>query len=188
MSHDPSDLLARATAGTLSAREKKQVVADLEHGAVDPYDGLLVIGRAGMTEQRPLVERYLESRSDPMLARLAVQVLCRYWGLYSEYRSVLARFVGKVDWDTDDDVRLMAIGCAGSLLASLDDRPLLELLLSTFQDVEERQIVREAAYCALGEAAGKRPEELPPASRHFDLEGDIDPAVIAGTRARLARE
>lgn len=180
-----STLVAKATQGQLSVRELQQIAQDLASGHADPYEALLVIGRANAKQHRDLVEKYLEYREDPMLARLALQVLCRYWGLTAEYEEAVEQFVRKVDWDEDDDVRLMAIDCAGSLLADNKAPRLLSLLLKVFRDNSERQIVREAAYCSLAIAAGKRIEELPTASRHFDLENDVDLSVIAFTETTL---
>lgn len=180
-----NELIAKATEGKLSPQELNDVVQGLVAGRFDPYDALLIIGRAGAKQHRRLVEHYLLASDDPMLARLAIQVLCRYWGLATEYQDALEQFVRKVDWDEDDDVRLMAIDCAGSLLAERKDRGLLALLLQTFRDDGERQIVREAAYCALALAAGKHPNELPAASRHFDLDRDIDRSVISRIEATV---
>lgn len=183
-----NELVAKATRGELSRSELDAVVQGLVTGTADPYEALLVIGRAGATQHRRLVERYLQASDDPMLARLAVQVLCRYWGLAFEYREVLEKFIRKVDWDEDDDVRLMAIDCAGSLLADRPDRDLLRLLLKIFRDEGERQIVREAAYSALALAAGKKPHEIPMSSRHFDLDRDIDRSVLSSVEAALVAD
>lgn len=181
-----SDLVARASQGSLSERELKQVVQGLTSGNADPYEALLVIGRANAKEYRRLVERYLDCHEDPMLARLALQVLCRYWGLTADYQAALEQFVRKVDWDEDDDVRLMAIDCAGPFLAENKSPRILSLLLKIFRDESERQIVREAAYCSMALAAGKRLEDLPAASRHFDVKRDVDPLVLAATETALS--
>jgi hypothetical protein len=182
-----STLFARATQGLLSAGELHQVAQGLTSGSADPYDALLIIGRANARQYRGLVETYLQCDEDPMLARLAVQILCRYWGLTAEYQQALERFVRKVEWDQEDDVRLMAIDCAGSFLAENQSPRLLSLLLETYRDKRERQLVREAAYCSLALASGKQLDELPSASRHFDLEADVDPSVIAAAE-KLLRE
>jgi hypothetical protein len=65
------------------------------------------------------------------------------------------------------------------------------MIIDIFRDQAESkpQILREAAYCALALASGKEPQELPMASRHFDLERDLDPdvvAFIASSERRLA--
>lgn len=48
---------------------------------IDRYDALFVIGKAGITRHEDLVESYLDSPDDPMLARLAIQILCNWWGV-----------------------------------------------------------------------------------------------------------
>jgi hypothetical protein len=106
-------------------------------------------------------------------------ILCGYWDLSLEYKNRIEEFVRKVEWDDEEDVRVLAISIAGRLLAKHDDRVLLKLLIYVFRDPSEGQLIRETAYCALGEAAGKNPSELPLASRHFDLERDLDPDVVA---------
>ncbi len=179
-------LIGKANQGLLSARELQQVVEVLVSGGnEDPYTAMLVIGRAGAIQHRSLVEKYLKCREDPMLARLALQILCRYWGLAAEYIGEIEQFVRKVDWDEDEDVRVMAIDCAGPFLAENKLPRLLSLLLQIYRDDREDQITREAAYCSLALAAGKRVIELPLASRHFDLERDVDRSVIAFAEAAL---
>jgi hypothetical protein len=181
-----SEEVARATMGLLSKAELREV-ADVLHGrAGDKYHAMLVLGRASATEYRGLVEKYLDSRDDPMLARLALQVLGGYWGLTGDYLKQVERFVRKVEWDDEDDVRLMAIDCVGSHLANNSAPNLLSLLLTVFRDGSERQIVREAAYCALAVAAGVAQRSLPEASRHFDLERDVDQSVIEHAESSLA--
>lgn len=181
-------LVARATQGQLSAQELQQVAQGMLTGRSDPYEALLIIGRAGATQYRSLVEKYLDFRDDPMLARLALQVLCRYWGLATEYVETIERFICKVDWDREDDVRLMAIDCAGSIVADSKNSRLISLLLKIFRDSGERQIVREAAYGSLALAAGKTLNELPAASRHFYLQQGVDPAVIAFANKVVQRD
>jgi len=156
-----SALIAKATPGKLSESELRRVAQGLASGTGDPYEALLVIGRANAKQHRALVERYLQCQEDPMLARLALQILCRYWGLTAEYREAVEQFVCKVPWDEDDDVRLMAIDCAGPFLARNRLPRLMSLLLQIFRDDSERQIVREASYDSLALAAGKALEELP---------------------------
>jgi hypothetical protein len=176
-------LIGKATDGSLESTELSEVVTCLETNTCDPYDALLIIGRVGATQYRGLVEKYLNARDNPMLARLALMILCRYWKLAPEYRDSLEAFIRKMEWDEDDDVRLLAISITGSLLANQHDSRLLELLIDIFRDSSEAHLIREVAYCALAEACGKTPAELPKASCHFDLEHDVDPEVMAYIQA-----
>ena len=172
---DTATLIDRATRGLLTAAEAEEVVRALHDGTIERYDGLLIIGRTRVATYAPLVETHLECPEDPMVARLALQILCRYFGLGSRYRDVVERFLRKVDWDDEDDVRSMAIGCAGTLLAQQEDRALLSLLLATFRDEDDRTIIRRFAYEALAEAVGEVP-----------VGKAVDPQVIAAVEKRLA--
>jgi hypothetical protein len=174
-----NELITKATRGDIEQHEIEEVVRCLETGSGPQYEALLVIGRSGASQYRGLVEKYLDARDNPMLARLALMILCEYWDLSLEYKSRIHEFVRKVEWDDEDDVRVLAISIAGSLLVRHDDRGLLQLLIHIFRDPLERPFIRQTAYCALGEAAGKNRLELPIVARHFDLERDVDPDVIA---------
>jgi hypothetical protein len=88
-------------------------------------------------------------------------ILCGYWDLSLEYKNRIEEFVRKVEWDDEEDVRVLAISIAGRLLAKHDDRVLLKLLIYVFRDPSEGQLIRETAYCALGEAAGKTLRSCP---------------------------
>jgi hypothetical protein len=172
-------LVGKASHGSLLQSELVDVVTCLEANLCDPYSALLVIGRAGAIQYRDIVARYLDARDNPMLARLALMILCQYWKLTTDYKDVLQAFLEKVEWDEDGDVRVLAISITGSLLAFHQDNRLLKLLIKIFRDSTEPHLMREVAYCALAESLGKTPADLPRASRHFDLEHDVDPEVIA---------
>jgi hypothetical protein len=173
-----NDLISKATDGDIEQQEIEEVVRCLETGSCSPYEVLLVIGRSGAHQYRGLVEKYLDAHDNPMLVRLALMILCRYWALSLEYKVRIQEFVRKIEWDDEGDVRLLAISIAGALLPRHHDRVFLQLLIHIFRDPSEDQLIRETAYCALGEAAGKNPSGLPIASRHFDLERDLDPDVV----------
>jgi hypothetical protein len=183
------ELLKKATEGNLTSDELAQVVECLETGTCDPYGALLIVGRAGATQHRDMVEKYLTCSNRPMLARLSLLILCRYWGLSSEYKPPLEAFARGVEWDEEDDVRILAISIIGTLLATDPDDRFIRLLIDIFRGRTEpkSQMLRETAYCALGEASGKAPLDLPPASRHFDLEHDLDPDVTAYIEAAERR-
>jgi hypothetical protein len=185
---NPKELIRKATEGNLSSGELSRIVESLETGTCDPYDALLIIGRAGATQYRSLVEGYLNCPESPMLARLSLLVLCRYWGLSSEYKTALEAFARKVEWDEEDDVRILAISIIGTLLATEPDDRLLKLLIDIFHDHTESkpQILRETAYCALAEASGRK-SDLPPTSRHIDLDHGLDPDVVAYIEAAERR-
>jgi hypothetical protein len=181
-----NELIRKASNGTITPQEVANVANALESGTGDEYRCLLILGRANAVRYRQLVERYLDRRDDPMLARLSLQVLCRYWGLASDYSEVLQKFIQKVDWDSEDDVRIMAISCCESIVAQKEHVDLLRLLYTIVCDPQEDSIAREAAYSALAISTGKAPSELPSPAR-FDIDTDIQEEVMKEIERRLAR-
>lgn len=173
------ELIDKATHGLLSPSELQDVVRCLEANTCNAYQALLVIGRADAVQYRELVEKYLNASYDPMLARLALMILCRYWKLTSEYRDTFEGFVCGVPWDVEEGVRLLAVSISGDFLVHHNDNKMLEHIIRIFRDPKEEQTLREAAYCSLGIASGKTPLELLSAARHFDLERDVASDVMA---------
>lgn len=123
-----------------------------------------------------------------MLARLALQILCGYWGKTAQYLEEVLSFMQGVAWDDEEDVRQIAILEAGEYLRSNLEGRFLQELLRIFEDEAEEQSMREGAYFALARAMGREWVELPSAARHFDLATEIDPAVIQRAKERLSEE
>ncbi len=180
-----SDLLDRAKSGALSPEEIDEVAEALqaEKAGRDPYTLIHILGRSGAIRYRGLVERFLDCRSDPMLVRLALQVLCSHWNLAAEYEDALVRFAEGVDWDGEEEVRLVALSAAGELLRHGQSERLKHLLARVFTDSSASQMARQAAYFALARASGKAWRDLPPASRVLDLETETDPEVVSWAMA-----
>lgn len=178
------DLIHRATSGTITADELASVAESLRNRKGDDYDHLLVLGRAGATQYRSDVEDFLNCPDDPMLSRLALQVLCRYWGLAEDYASDILRFVKGLEWDEDEDVRIMAISCSDSLLALPQHRDLLAEVYRIATDPDEDHVARQAAYSALAISIGVAPSELPSPAR-FNIDTDIDPRILEDAKTRL---
>jgi hypothetical protein len=175
-----TQLLAKAKVGLISPKEIAEVARELVGNSreSDPYTLIHILGVSGATEYEPLVARFLNASFDPMLARIALQVLCSHWGMASRYRDQVEKFVRGVEWDIDADVRIVALSAAGELLRERLGKSLLRLLVEIFTSSAERHIVRQAAYFALARAHGQDWAQLPPASRQIDLERDIDPRVL----------
>ena len=104
-------LVERAKDGTLSAADVDGAAARLtsEPLGEDTYGLLYVIARTRAVRHRKIVESFLDCAEDPMLARLAVQTLCTFWGEADRYREVLDRFIAGVAWDESGDVRDVAL-------------------------------------------------------------------------------
>jgi hypothetical protein len=180
-------LLEKAKNGTI-ARDEIEVAATAltrKPGGADPYTLLHILGRANAREHRSLVEQYLYEYDDPMLARLALQILCSYWDDTDVFARLLLHFVSGDSKDVDNDVRTAALGISGEYLSKHDDRALLAKVLHSFENSNEDRNVREAAYRALARASGLQWSHIPPASRHFDLSSVPDPELVLGIKRRL---
>ena len=179
------ELLDSAKAGDLSVRQIDEVGRLLQAGGggEDPYTLLHILGRAKARKFRLLVEKYLVDISDPMMTRLALQIVCMYWNETPEHLDALKRFVGGVEEDPENDVRMAAISCAGEYLRANGDALLLSQLYRAFRSENEPQTIREAAYLGMARAMGRDWQALPPASRHFDLDRDVDPDVLERVEA-----
>ena len=189
-----------STGKRLTAAEVRGVVellesASEETGLDDSYTCLLIVGRAGLTEQRRLVERYLETK-DPLTVSLALEILCLQWQTTEDYLERALDFALGVSWDTDDDVRGMSLRVLGEYLRSswsgavprsCSDKQLkvLGLVLSVFDDDSLDPLVRQAAYNALCRAGGKEWEELPSECVLLDLSAgsaDVDWTLMNNLR------
>src|SRR5690348_10526992 len=80
------DLLERVKQGPLTTLELDALAEEFQKPQpdTDRYILLYLLGRGGNASYKLVVEPYLEGPDD-MLARLALWVLCWYWGLTSEY-------------------------------------------------------------------------------------------------------
>jgi hypothetical protein len=181
------ELLRRAELGKLEPSEVSAVADSLARGntADDPYDLLLIVGKSGARQHRGLVEHWLKQADDSMMVRLALQVLCNYWGETASYLPLVREYACGVPWDDDNDVRLAAFSIAAEHLATHDDPLLLLCLVRSFESVDEPLVVRQAAYLGLTRATGKPWTEIP-SVRHFDP-GNVDPSILAHARRRLSK-
>ncbi len=184
------DLVKRAKRGTLPQKEIKEIAIILEQSppGMNLYPLLLAIGYSNAVDYRKTVEAFLYCEREPMLAALALQILCDFWGNTQLYIEDVKRYVQGIHWDDDQDVRLRAISIAGEYLHQENDRELLEYLYTVVGDRKEEQLIRENAYCALARAAGRDWNELPSATRSFDLEKDIDLKILEEIQQRLAQK
>jgi len=183
---DYDELLDRAKWGKVSPQELARVADELANSqsSADRYTLLLILGKAQDHSHRELVESFLKCREDPMLARLALQILCEFWGLTEEYLAELVEFVHGVPWDVEDDVRLVAISIAGEYLRTHGDNDTLMALLHIFDSRGAQKIVREVAYRAIARSMGSEWQDLPSSARHFDLVTDVDGTILERARRR----
>lgn len=182
-------LLERAHAGEATAADAFEAtkLLRLASSPGDRYDALFVIGKSNATAYRSIVEEYLDASEEPMLARLALQILADWWGPPNQYRDQIARFVDGVDWDLHDGsyVRLIAMSAAGELLRNHDDPGLLRGLLAVFDDADLPDLVREQSYSAIARAEGRSWAEIPGLGKPGWLDR-VDVSIVAKARRHAA--
>ncbi|MGH7425801.1 MAG: hypothetical protein ACREJP_06505 [Candidatus Methylomirabilales bacterium] len=185
---ETDSLLMRAKQRDLSDRELEEVKSELldPETTEDRHRLLYIIGRGGDPRFLPVVEPFLDSPDDPMLASLALEILCNFWGLYEKYRDVTIKFMRGVPWDEDKEVMDMAISCAGQLLRERRDPELARMLLEIAEwkvDDEITELTRDWAMFALGRAVGLSWKELPPVPEGLKPDSDLGRMILE--RARL---
>lgn len=190
MNNSYDDLLARAKRGKLTAQEISAVVGELQRpdSSKDRYTLLHILGRSGATAYRRLVEQFLECREEPMLARLALKILCDYWTGTAQYIPKILGFLRGLDGDEESDVRQIAISIVGEYLRNNPEPEFLRELIHIFGNEENEQTIREDAYIALARAMGRDWNQLPSSAKHFDLTSQTDPMILHEAKERLFEE
>jgi hypothetical protein len=186
MTLNDDELLERAKWGKISDDELARVAERLAGGQGDPYTLLHILGKAGATNYRGLVESFLQHREDPMVARLALQILGGFWGETDRYAPAMIEFAQGIDWDVENFVCLMALSLLGEHALRCKDARIIAILLRVFDNEALDPVVREEAYFALGRSIGKEWRDLPPKSRLLDWDSDIDESILAEARRRAA--
>ncbi len=189
MAIDVSALLKATSERRLNDGEVDGVARELAAGhASDPYSSLLLIGRASAVRHRGLVETFLDRHDDPMLVRLALQVLCKFWEYTPDYVNRVVSCMQRSEWDAEDDARQMAFSIAGEYLRAGRNAEMLAELLRVVEDNSEGSVLRGDAYLALARAMGKEWTELPKPSRLPPIEQLVDRKVINAAEQRLHQE
>jgi len=183
-------LVGQARAGELSRADLDRIAQELEHqesfGRV--REQLLLMLHAGDASYRSAVERYLDFRSAPEIARLALVILCASWGLTRFLLDRLARFMGGVVWDWAGGgavVRPAAFTLAGAYLARRRGRSLLEVVLRVAEDQGEDPAARSAAARALHLAYGAPLDTVPD---HLASGDELFEWALGYARERLSSE
>jgi hypothetical protein len=157
-------LLDRAKDGLLRGHELDQAVAALKdpRSGADPYTLLHIIGHAMDNSYEGLVVSYLDCPEDPLLSRLALQILCNYWSKTSRYITYVKRFLAGVDWDDEGDVQQVAVSVVGEFLREKWDDELFRSLLDLALDEDDVRQMRIPAIEALARALGDYWIDMPP--------------------------
>lgn len=206
MTIDYEELVRRAKGGEISREEVDAVVTELQkpNPSASRYTLLYIVGRSFTTAYRNLVEQFLEYREDPMLARLALQILCHFWGDTARYKQHVLRFLRRADFDAENDCLSMATNVAGEYLRENPEPEFLGELIRIYEDpVEpkspddddyqasvrelETEFIRYDAYCALARAIGYDYRDIPSSLGSFDPAEDPR-SVLQRAKERLQRE
>ncbi len=182
------ELLEEAKWGKLTPEELAYVVQKIQSSKPgddeDLYTWIHILGRSGNRQYRKLVEGFLYYPSNPIISRIALNTLCNYWSFARDYLKELKTFIKGVDWDEDQDVRDIAVSCAGAFLKEEEEKELLKLIIDIvekFINAEEDSndsITWENAYTALSRAMGKEWKDILSAK-------EIDLPMIEKAKQRL---
>ena len=182
--------LKQARAGELSRGDLDRIARELEtqKSFERIREQMLVMLHAGDASYRSAVQRYLDFRPDPEIARLALVTLCASWGLTRFLLDWLEQFIEGVVWDwagSEAIVRPAAFTLAGAYLARRRNRSLLELLLRMAEDPGEDRAARSQAALALDLGYGSPLDRLPD---HIEPGDQVFEWVLGYARERLRSE
>lgn len=139
------------------------------------------LGHRGSPANEPTVAKYLCFPSDPMVSRMAIEVLTQ-WGVVERHRSRIEEYLRPIAWDPDDVVRQAAIYASGEILRSGSDASLLAHLLEIAENPAERELIREDSIRALARGHGQDWSEMPSASRREDVGSNWSSEVLRRAR------
>jgi len=183
---DLERLFKKAEWETLTPSELEEVArAIASPNPGDLYQLLHILGRAGSPAYKAQVEKFLHCPDDPQRSALVLKILCRWWGLFDQYRNDVMAFLRGVDWDDWGYVRLQALSLAGEHLREHQDNEMLRIVYQTYADRSHRPLLRSAAYSALCRSEGLAWADLPSAAQVIDLSKEVDPSVISRIEEKL---
>ncbi len=115
---DENSMLYRTKWGKLTDAELETVKEKLLGPDTDEdrYLLLYILGRGGDPRFVRVVEPFVDSPENPMLAALALRILCDYRELAEPYRDVMMAFIRGMPWDDERDAKLSALSEAGEWL------------------------------------------------------------------------
>ena len=187
----PDEILARLRSGDRIPQTDLARVAEMladEHTQADTYTLIHILGRSGDRRYESLIAQYLESAADPMLARVAVIALSQWLGLAATYRDALIAFARGVPWDSEDDVKQVALSSLGEYLRTVDDDEVVAVLLACAENVRERDLLREDAVRALARGFGTPHSDMPPASQRDPLDSPWTSGVLVQARRAIGAQ
>jgi hypothetical protein len=154
-----------------------------EPGSYDPYELLSMVARFRASELEDEVQRFLAAPEDPGVAAKALQVLTIDLNKAPAYRDFVLAFGSGVDWDDEDDVRLIALSVAGEMYRRNPDPDLLAVLI-TAATAAERPLIRDVALEALARALGAQWSELTSDQSPIDRSDVLEQARVELERVK----
>lgn len=165
---DPDLLLRRIKeGGSISRSDYDRVASELSAPRTKyrRYTLLHILGRGEQRQYRSLVERFVADADNPMLARLAINILVGWWGLWDDYKDWVFSFAEGVAWDDGEDVRLIALSMLGERLRRNDEEEVARALFEVATNPDVCNLTRFSAMTALGRGLGYEHKDLPEATR-----------------------
>jgi len=183
------DILDKAKWGQLTGAEVNALgLALSDPNEPDLYTVIHAIGKAELKQYKEKLESFLDYPREPLISAITVKVLCGFWELTDQYIDVILKFIQGVEWDEDEDVKLESLNVIGNYLINNKVPHIIQLILETFENEDNFNAVRSAAYISLGRAFGKTWHELPLASKPMNFDTDVDFAVLNQARAIVSSQ
>jgi hypothetical protein len=181
------DLLSRAKDKTLTRDEYDQVFEALLRAETvnEKYTLLHVLGHSGDERYRATIEGFLACE-DASLARLALQILCDFWGDVPRYIHAVDKFIDGSPFDVDGELRQAAVSIAGEYLRHNEDPAIARKIASLYDDAREDVVVRGGAYTAMLRAIGWDWGQIPSPAKLLHLEENVDHSAVKLFRERAA--
>lgn len=134
-------------------------------------DCIYILGRIGADQHKATIEKYLFYPADAHVSAVTLRILCLYWKYTGEYLNQIVSFIKGVDWDEDDEVRMMAFSSLGEYLRKKSELHLIKLLTDFVEDPTKiegylhdrdyaRVFLQACAYQDLAKALGRPSDEI----------------------------
>lgn len=150
-------MVRQAESGALSAAKVRDIADALVSGAAAEatYTDLLVLGLAAGPQYASTVEPYLSARHGVDVVRMALDVLCNYWGLTEMYKTHVMAFAEGVPWDDEEhSLQCAALRICGEYLRDRRSDDAVFHLIEKAARGHPGDSVALAARRALGRASG----------------------------------
>jgi len=182
MSHKIEELVDRSKEGLLSPKEIGWIEFALKSPGMeaDRYALLYALGKSGAKEHRQTVESFLGD-PDRQLGKLALQILCQFWGETSQYLECVCKALSD---RSDEELLMLAASIAGEYLRDEQDPSMLRYLIEITESKDLDPSVITCAYQCLARSVGRDMRQVV----QMALRQDWDPTVLEEAKRRLLAE